>query len=142
MIQPHYRQILGLGTDITIKSGDTPSKLATAYVGNANKWPEFCKANPQFKTHPTYGCEFFAGNTAHLPANWPAVPGGAPPAPIPGPVPSPTGPAVATPGPSVVSTEPSSSSPGLFGSLDAKKVMIGGVVVAGIIVAVYAVRKK
>lgn len=127
-------------TDIVIKSGDTPSKIAKTYVGDANKWPEFCKANPQFPKHPTYGCTFFAGNTAHLPATWPATPGGAPQAPMPGPVPQPVGPPVATPGTPEAEAAPSSSS--LIAGLDTKKVMIAGVVVGGIIIAVYAAKRK
>ena len=128
-------------TDIVIKSGDTPSKLANAYVGNANKWPDFCKANPQFKKHPTYGCEFFAGNVAHLPASWPATPGGGAQAPVPGPVPQPVGPPVET-STSIATKDTTAAQPGLIAGLDSKKVMIGGVVVAGIIVAVYAAKRK
>jgi hypothetical protein len=132
-------------TDIVIKSGDTPSKFATAYVGNANKWPEFCKANPQFKPHATYGCVFYPGNVAHLPATWPATPGGAPPAPMPGPVPQPVGPPIPTPGPDVITPgapDAPSSSSSLLAGLDPTKVMIGGAVVAGAIVLLYAMKKK
>lgn len=133
-------------TDIVIKAGDTPSGLAKTFVGNANKWPEFCKANPQFKAHPTYGCVFFAGNNAHLPANWPVSPGGSPPAPIPGPVPQPVGPPIPTPGGDAISpAQTDTITPGgggLFAGLDTQKVMIGGAVIAGAIVLLYAMKKK
>jgi hypothetical protein len=126
-------------TDIVIKTGDTPSGLAKTYAGSAAKWPEFCKANPQFKSHPTYGCTFFVGNVAHLPPTWLAPsPSGSPPAPIPGPVPQPVGPAVHTPS----STAELTPAPSLIAGMDSKKVIIGGVVVAGLIVAVYAAKRK
>ncbi len=128
-------------TDIVIKSGDTPSGLAKTYAGNAAKWPEFCKANPQFKSHPSYGCTFYVGNVAHLPATWLApAPSGSPPAPIPGPVPQPVGPAVHTPSSAAAAQE--AAAPSLIAGMDSKKVIIGGALVAGLIVAVYAAKRK
>lgn len=125
-------------TDITVKSGDTPWKYAVAYTSNGNNWPQFCAANPQLKKDATAGCLFYPGNVVHLPSNW-AGTNGSLPAPIPGPVPQPVGPPVPTPDGSSAAPAPS---PSLIAGLDPQKVMIGGALVAGAIVLLYAMKKK
>ena len=123
--------------DYVVKSNDTPSKLAKLYDGDEGKWPELCKANPQLKTHPDWGCIFVVGKTIQLPNTWRKLP--TPVAPVPGPVPQPIGPPIPTPD---GSTTASDASPGLIAGLDTKKVMIGGAIVAGLIVLVYSMKKK
>lgn len=117
-----------------IQAGDTPSKLALRYTGKEGRWPEFCKANPKFPAHATYGCVFYAGNKAVLPDSWSVAP-----APIPGPVPSPIGPPIPTPDSEVIDLD---AKPGLFSGLDTTKVMAGGALIAAIVVVVYAMKKK
>lgn len=131
-------------TDITLKKNDTPWALAVAYTGKGNNWPAFCKANPQFKTDPTNGCTFFAGNVAHLPADWVTTPSGSPVAPIPGPVPQPVGPAVTTPTQVIDLDAPENTVAPASSSFfaDPKKVMIAGGIVAGAIAVVYAIKKS
>lgn len=59
-----------------LKSGEYPSNLAVKYVGKESRWPELCKANPQLKTHPTYGCVFpTVGTAINLPDSWPPLTG-------------------------------------------------------------------
>lgn len=112
--------------------GDTASKIAQQYTGNQKLWPELCAANPQLPRHPTYGCEFHVGNTLELPASWgvegPPVPG----APV-GPIP--TGP----------NGEPAPLAPPVAEArtkINATTIMIGAAVVAGLVVVVYAIKKK
>ena len=121
--------------DYIIQAGDTPSKLAKFYTGKEGRWPEFCKANPQFKSHATYGCVFYVGNKAKIPDAW---------------VPPPsvdvdagtsaaaaaTGPVVETPvGPATQEQVEASAGMG-------KVVLIGAAAVAVLIVGAYAMKRK
>lgn len=122
--------------EYVIQSGDTPSKLALRYTSKEGRWPEFCKANPKFPAHASYGCVFYPGNKATIPDSWITT---APvPSPVPGPVPSPIGPPIPT-----TDTAPTPEpSPGLFAGLDTTKVVAGGVALAALVVVVYAMKKK
>jgi cobalamin biosynthesis Mg chelatase CobN len=125
-----------------IQAGDTPSKLAKRFVGKEGRWPEFCKANPQFKKHATYGCVFYVGNKAKLPDSWvtvdpttgQAVPAVA--APAAAAATTSTGPVVETPvGPAT--QEQVEASAGM-----SKVVLIGAAAVAVLIVGAYAMKRK
>lgn len=127
--------------DYVIQANDTPSKLAQKWAGNAGKWPEFCKANPKFPKHATYGCVFYPGNKAVLPDDWPGViaasqPVVPPPGPnSPPPPPGPVGPS------SPLAPAPAPAAAGMFG-VDTKTLLIGAGVIGVGVVIVYALKKK
>jgi hypothetical protein len=78
-----------------VVAGDNPSALARRYTGDATRWRELCRANPQLRTHAQWGCVFPApGNALNLPADWVAdAPAAATPAPVaPAPAPADEGP--------------------------------------------------
>jgi nucleoid-associated protein YgaU len=64
------------GRTYVVKKGDNPSKIAKAFTGNANRWPELVKANvpPKKKAKDGNFATLNAGETLKLPANWPATP--------------------------------------------------------------------
>ncbi len=65
-----------------VAAGDTPSSLARRYTGDATRWRELCRANPQLATHAQWGCVFPApGKIINLPADWVPEPAAATPAP-------------------------------------------------------------
>ncbi len=121
-----------------IQKDDTSiTKLAKKFNVEAKRWPEFCAANPNLKKDPVAGCLYYVGKTVNIPDSW--VPAGTPgssplPAPPGVPVPQPVGPPVDPLAPP--------ASPSLFGSLDAKKVMMGAAAVAAVVVGVYAFKRK
>jgi hypothetical protein len=125
--------------DYVIEKGDTSiSKLAVKFGAKASQWPEFCKANPKLKTHPTYGCVYYVGNKVNIPDNWPlAQPAIPPPGPNAPPGPAPVGPGSAVPGP----IAPAPAAAGMFG-FDTKTILIGAGVVGLGVVAVYFLKKK
>lgn len=125
--------------DHIVQANDTPYTLAKKYVNDGNRWPELCKANPKLPKHPDWGCVFTVGKAVTLPEAWAqnVIGPAAPPAPIPGPVPQPIGPAIPTPDSALAP-----SSPGIFGSLEPKTLMIGAAAVAGLVVIVYASKRK
>ncbi len=65
-----------------IQKDDNPSKLALRFTGDANRWPELVKANPQYPVDPKTRSfkRFDTSMTLNLPASWPATPAGAAPA--------------------------------------------------------------
>jgi hypothetical protein len=128
--------------DYIIQAGDTPSKLAKRFVNKEGRWPEFCKANPQFKSHATYGCVFYVGNKAKIPDSWVTVDpttGQAMPAAAAATATSTaTGPTVETPvGPATEQQIVASESGGT-----SKIVLIGAGVLAVLVVGAYAMKKK
>ena len=126
--------------DYIIQAGDTPSKLAKRFVNKEGRWPEFCKANPQFKSHATYGCVFYVGNKAKLPDSWvtvdPTTGQPMPAAAAAATTATATGPAVATAvGPATEQQVEASS--GM-----SKVVLIGAAAVAVLVVGAYAMKRK
>lgn len=131
--------------DYIIQKNDTPSKLAKFYTGKENRWPEFCKANPQFPKHPQYGCTFYVGKKATLPDSWVqtvADPTTGQPVVIPIAQAAPTATAAAT-GPAVTTAVgPATEQQVAASSSSGKIILIGAAGVAILVVAVYAMKRK
>lgn len=53
----------------TVQSGDTGEKIALAFTGAKNRWPELVTANPSLKD-PTYGLRIYAGQKINIPPSW------------------------------------------------------------------------
>jgi len=71
----------------TVRQNDNPSKVASSFVGDGNRWHELQNANPKYN----FLKQFWAGMVLTLPAGWPDAPGAAAPAPgaMPPPPPAP-----------------------------------------------------
>lgn len=59
----------------TVKTGDTGSKIALRYTGNANRWPDLCAANVELcASRPLetgkFGFPIYAGDVINIPASW------------------------------------------------------------------------
>lgn len=103
--------VSGAGHTYTVQSGDFGEKIALAFTGDKDRWPELVHANPTI-ADPQTGIRMVVGSVIELPESWPSTPGGrVTSAPLADGVPAPTSPVKPTDSPAVPQKLPEQKTP-------------------------------